>query len=329
MPLSGALVAPDQAGAPECRHLLRALVCEECRLVQLAPCILPPPPGVEALAGPSQALRLVPGAAGTAPFGASLARRLRAIGHEPAVIEAGDALSRAEDPHDVAAGLRILLAPGGVAVLELPWLLPLLRGVQFDRLDHATRSIFTLATAEAVLAPHGLVVVEAEALPQGGGMLRLLATHAEDHGQPVGGSVPQLRAREAAAGLGRAEPYRDFAARVAEASCALLDFLIGLRRAGRSVAAHGASPRAALRLAHAGIAPALLPMVAEADPARQGLLMPGTRIPIRSPEAVLAARPDYLLLLDGDRQAEALRDMAAIRGWGGRFVVPNPTLRVL
>ncbi len=382
-PLASACVPPERAAGMEPFWPLRAMVCSDCRLVQLSEVGAPAPLGVDESAdalplrgaaefarrlvarweldaatpvvevGSGDGRRLRPFARAGLPvlgiepaavpaeaaiargipteiaeFGAFTARRLRAAGCEPVVILAGDAVGRAADPHDVAEGLRILLAPGGVLVLEFPHLLRLIASGEFDAIHHGRVSYFSLTTAEILMAEHGLVPFEVEEVPAGGGVLRVLLHHAEDAGKELTSSVMAMRAREAAAGLGGPEVYSAFAGRLVEAKCALLDFLVGAYRAGRSVAGHGAPPRGNTLLNYCGIGPELLPFTVDPDPLRQGMLLPGTRIPIRAPEAVFEARPDFLLILPWDQRGEITREMEPIRRWGGRFVVPIPTVQV-
>jgi hypothetical protein len=69
--------------------------------------------------------------------------------------------------------------------------------------------------------------------------------------------------------------------------------------------------------------------VVDKNPVKQNRLLPGTRIPVRAPEAVFETRPDYLLILPWNIKDEVTQQMAGIREWGGRFVVPIPTAKVL
>jgi hypothetical protein len=282
--------------------------------------------GTEHAALPAFAVRGFP--TGIVPPGIAAARRLRAAGRAPALLLAGGSLARVVDLHDLVEGLRMLLAPGGVLTAELPYLPRLIQAVRFDALRHDRLSWFTLATAEIALAQHGLMVFDVEELTAEGGSLRLYARHVEDRGKPVTEAVEVLRRREAAAGLGRAEAYRGFACLVAEAKCALLDFLVGARRAGRRVAGHVACGSGDTLLGYCGIGPELLPFVVDEDPRRQGKLLPGVRIPIRPPGAILCERPDFVLLLDGDSVPEVTATLGAIRDWGGRFVLPGPAVEV-
>jgi hypothetical protein len=290
LPETPAPVRADAPGPVACRPL-RLRLCDACGLVQ------PAEPG------------------GEAGFGAAVARALRGRGAAPRRIRAGDALARAADPHDVAAGLRILLAPGGTARLDLPWILPALRELRPDLLRSGC--LFDLASAEALLAEHRLVVFDAAA----GLRLRLRLRHAEDP-RPIAASVAALRAREAADLPAR----RGFAARFAEARCALLDLLIGLRRADRVIAAIGDAAPADALLTACGAGPDLLPAIAVPGVTEPGLCLPGSRIPLLTQEGIAALRPDFVLLLPQARLPAAL---AVVRDWGARPVLPLPRLQIL
>lgn len=263
-----------------------------------------------------------------AVFGAAAARRLRAAGAAPVLIAAGDMLARAADPHDLVEGFRELLAPGGVLALEFQHLLPLVQDARFDAIDHGRVSYLSLMTAEMLLSRHGLTLFDAEELPAFGGSLRIYARHAEDRTKPVTDAVQLLRVREIEAGLGRPEVYRAFADRVVEAKCALLDFIVGARRARQRVVGYGVSAKGDTLLNYCGIGPELLPFTVDPSPGTQGMLLPGTRIPVRPPEALLQERPDFVLVLSWHTAREIEDEMGAIRDWGGRFVVPTPKLHI-
>lgn len=303
--------AESEEDAPACRgcglaldaardampgHLL---ACAECGLAQL-----PPRPDHQQ----------------PARFGAAQARRLRAEGQAPDVIHAADLLARAEDPHDVARGARILLAPGGAVEMELPYLPAILEGGRIDLIGGAHRLWFSLRSAEILLAEHGLVVFDAEAGPDG--VLRLRLRHQEDASRAIGHSVAELRAREGAA----APDAAAFRSRMAEMKCALLDLLIGARRNGQLVVGHGAGDGVDRLLRYCGVGPELLAFTT--TDGRAGGLLPASRIPLRAPEAIRAAKPDFLLMLPHDLTGGTAGRMRFIRDWGGRFVVPIPSVRV-
>lgn len=327
-PLGPQPVARGRLDAPCATQPRLPCVCEECRLLQLPGPAVPADPEPDELElalaeiAAQGAFVLPPG------FGAAAARRLRAAGHAPLRIEARDAAALADDLHDLLAGIGSLLPPGGVATMELPYLLPLLRAGRVDALRPDLLSWFSLATAEIALMQHGLVVFDAAELPAQGGRLRLRIRHAGERGPRPTPGFATVREREAAFGLHRAEPYRVFAETTLETRRALLDFLRGARRAGQRVAGVVEAGCGAGLLAHAGIGPELLPFVVDPAPRRQGRILPGSRIPVRAPEAVLALRPDVLLLLARDRTAALAEEFAVIRAWGGRFALPGRVLQL-
>ena len=262
-------------------------------------------------------------------FGAATAQRLRAEHPAPLLMAANNVLAHVPELHDFVEGFRILLAPGGVATFEFPHLLRLVEHVEFDTIYHEHFSYLSLLVADMVFGRHGLVVFDVEELPTHGGSLRLFVRHAEDTSKPVTLAVERVRAAERTAGLDGPEAYRRFGERVVEAKCALLDFLISAKREGRRVAGYGAPAKGNTLLNYCGIGPELLPFTVDRSPHKQGLLLPGTRIPVRPPEAILEEKPDYVLMLPWNLKDEVAAQMAAIRNWGGRFVLPLPRVQVL
>jgi len=119
-----------------------------------------------------------------------------------------------------------------------------------------------------------------------------------------------------------------FAEAVTEVKCDLLEFLIGQRRAGKRVAAYGAPAKGNTLLNYCGIGPELLAYTVDRSPHKQGQYLPGTHLPIRSPEAIFQDRPDFVLILPWNLRDEISAQMSGIRDWGGKFVVPIPSLEV-
>ena len=259
-------------------------------------------------------------------FGADTARRLRETHPAPALMIANNVLAHVPDLHDFVEGFRILLAPGGVATFEFPHLLRMMESNQFDTIYHEHFSYLSLLVVELVLGQHGLLVFDVEELPTHGGSLRIFVRHAEDGSKPVSPAVERVRATEREAELEGPAAYRRFADGVVEAKCALLDFLVGARRAGQLVVGYGAPAKGNTLLNYCGIGPELLPFTVDRSPHKQGLLLPGTRIPIRPPEAIPEERPNFVLILPWNLRDEIAAQMAFIRAWGGRFVVPIPRL---
>jgi len=262
-------------------------------------------------------------------FGTETARQLAAEGLRADLLVGNNVLAHVPDLNDFVAGLKIALAPAGVLTMEFPHLLRLMAEDQFDTIYHEHYSYFSLAAVRRVFAHHGLALYHVEELPTHGGSLRIFARHAEDASRPVSLGVEELLAREAAAGLDRIETYRSFAERVQAVKRRLLRFLIEAKEEGKSVVGYGAPAKGNTLLNYCGVRSDLLDYTVDRSPHKQGRYLPGTRIPIYSPERFAETRPDYVLILPWNLKEEIVGQMAHVRGWGGRFVVAIPEARVL
>jgi len=239
---------------------------------------------------------------------------------------ANNVLAHVPDLNDFVAGLAALLAPRGTLTLEFPHLLRLIEETQFDTIYHEHFSYFSLLTARDVLARHGLAVTDVEELASHGGSLRVYAQQDRLTASP---RVEDVVARERAAALDRPEGYAAFAARVDAVREELLEFLHRARVDGQDVAAYGAPAKGNTLLNFCGIDSDLVAYTVDRSPHKQGRFLPGSRLPIHAPERLLETRPDYDLILPWNLRREITEQMAGIREWGARFVVPIPHVHVL
>ncbi|KQT78495.1 class I SAM-dependent methyltransferase [Methylobacterium sp. Leaf466] len=260
-------------------------------------------------------------------FGQRTAARLKAAGHEADLIAANNVLAHVPDLHGFLTGFRTLLKPDGVATFEFPHLLRMIAERQFDTIYHEHFSYLSLGVVADLAARSGLRVFDVEEWPTHGGSLRVFACHAAA-AHPASPAVARVLADERAAGLFDASGYDAFAEAVIDIKCETLTFLATARREGKTVLGYGAAAKGNTFLNYCGIGPELVGAVADRSPHKQGMLLPGSRIPIVSPEALLARRPDYVLILPWNLRDEVMEQMAAIRAWGGRFVTAIPRLSV-
>jgi SAM-dependent methyltransferase len=285
--------------------------------------------GVEPAANVAEAARGRGVETEVAFFGRDVAARLVAQGRRADLLVANNVMAHVPDLHDFVGGLADLLAPDGVLSVEVQHLARLIQGHQFDTIYHEHFSYFSFLTGRAALAAHGLEVFDVQELPTHGGSLRYLAQRADTGRRPVSDAVAALDAHERALGLDTLAGHAGFADRVMHTKHALLEFLLGARRDGRSVAGYGAPGKGNTLLNACGIRADLLPFTVDRNPYKQGMFLPGTHIPIHAPEALDAARPDYVLLLPWNLEQELRQQLSHVRAWGARFVVPIPEVRIL
>jgi hypothetical protein len=173
-----------------------------------------------------------------------------------------------------------------------------------------------------------LEIFDVEELPTHGGSLRIYAQHPEAPAETVSPRVKTLLQAEQDFGLQSLATYQDFQAAVNVLKNNFLDFLLKVKREGKSIAAYGAAAKGNTLLNYAGVKPDLLPFVCDAAPSKQGKYLPGSHIPIDSPEKIVVTKPDYVLILPWNLRIELETQLGFIREWGGQLVTVVPDLRI-
>jgi len=261
-------------------------------------------------------------------FGIDLANRLVTEGKKADLLIGNNVLAHVPDLNDFVSGMKTVLAPSGIITMEFPHLMRLIDENQFDTIYHEHFSYFSLITVEKVFARHGLILFDVEELPTHGGSLRIFARNAEDPSKPVSEKVKDLMNREQAYGLKDLDFYRSYGSRVKEKKRDILEFLIRLKREGKNIAGYGAPAKGNTLLNYCGIRTDFIEYTVDRNPHKQGCFLPGSQIPILSPEKVRETRPDYLLILPWNLKDEIMEQMRHIREWGGRFAVLIPEVEV-
>ena len=225
-------------------------------------------------------------------------------------------------------GLRALVADDGIVTIEVPHLLRLIEGNEYDTIYHEHFSYLSLLTTQRVLAAAGLTVVDVEELPTHGGSLRTWSVPTEAAGEPDAGG------RRGAGGGGGSRVAHGRGSRGVRESGRpvrndLLEFLVGCARRGETVVAYGAPGKGNTLLNHCGVRADLVRFAVDRNPFKHGRFTPGTHIPVRPVEELAEARPDYVLILPWNLRSEITAQLEYVREWGGRLVVPLPQLEVL
>jgi C-methyltransferase-like protein/putative zinc binding protein/methyltransferase family protein len=261
-------------------------------------------------------------------FGRQTAAELVERGMKADLLVGNNVLAQVPDIGDFVAGMKIVLKDGGVITMEFPHLLTLIEQNQFDTIYHEHFSYFSLLAAINIFEAHGLIIFDVDELPTHGGSLRIFARHREDESKPVGPRVTALLNREIQEGLSRIERYSTFGKNVERTKRLLLEFLIDARNSGRTVVGYGAPGKGNTLLNYCGIRTDFLDYTVDRNPFKHGKFTPGTHIPIYPPDHIDQTRPDFVLILPWNLKDEIKAQMAHIREWGGRFVVPIPEVSV-
>ncbi len=261
-------------------------------------------------------------------FGEELARELVASGRRASVLHANNVLAHVPDVQGVVAGIAAVLADDGIAVLETPYVRDLVERTEFDTVYHEHLFYYSLTALDRLLSRSGLRIVDVERLPIHGGSLRVFAAPA---GSPEerAPSVAALLAEEEELGIPTSAYFEGFASRVESLRAELVALLHGLAAQGHRLAAYGAAAKGSTLLNYVGIGGDVLEFVADRSEHKQGLYLPGVRLPVVPPERLLEEMPDEVLLLAWNFADEILEQQAEYRRRGGRFLIPIPEPRLV
>ncbi len=262
-------------------------------------------------------------------FGRAVAECLVQDGWSADLVIANNVLAHVPQINDFVAGLSTVLKPQGVLSVEYPHLLELIEHVEFDTIYHEHFFYYSLLALEPLFAHHGLTVFDAEQLPTHGGSLRIYASRTDGLARMPSRRLARLRNLEKSRALDRIDTYAGFEKRAKACRDAARTFFADCRLQGRRIAGYGAAAKGNTFLNYCGCGPDNLLFVADRNPVKQSLYLPGSQIPVRAPEAIFETKPDYVVILPWNLQAEIMKNLAGIREWGGQFVRMVPYVEVM
>ncbi|HWK05334.1 MAG TPA: class I SAM-dependent methyltransferase [Puia sp.] len=262
-------------------------------------------------------------------FGTRLASKLAADGIKADLLLGNNVLAHVPDIVDFVGGMKIILKDKGVITMEFPHLLALVTNNQFDTIYHEHFSYLSFSTVKKIFESQGLELFDVEELPTHGGSLRIYAKHKADQDKEISAAVGVLLAKEAAAGMNSLAYYDHFQQKALAVKLDLTDFLVQQKRAGKSVAAYGAAAKGNTLLNYCGVKNDLVEYVVDANPHKQNKWLPASHIPVVDEAYLKEHRPDYVLILPWNLREEITRQLAYIRDWGGKFVIPIPHLELI
>jgi hypothetical protein len=327
---------------PDPVYPLQMWLCSSCGLAQLLadPTVPEEPRGAEPAALVAQAADAVArvAAAGLLPEGARVAEYGSPHGGswlgmltQRGLVPAGDGeqadvildcfgLMHAADQSAALAGRAARLAPGGVLLLQYHALSTIISRGQWNALRHGHYAYYSTTALAAMLAAAGLSPRTAWRFELYGGTVLLCAARDSDTGGVPDQTVRSLLEHDAGVGVRDPSVLRGLQRDAQVRARRLRGWLAGQRAAGRTVLGYGAASRAVALLLAAEVDRRLLPAVVDASPAKAGLRMPGTDIPVVSPAELAARRPDAVAVFVPDLLAEVRAAYPEVEAAGGRWV---------
>lgn len=258
-------------------------------------------------------------------FDQDLAQRLVGEFGRADVIHAHNVLAHVPNVNGVLKGIHTLLKEDGVAIIEAPYVVEMLDRVEFDTIYHEHVFYFSVFALNNLCKRNSLVLQDIERIKIHGGSLRLYMGRTGTSSS----SVQALLKHETENGLDTEYGYKGFADRVSVLKSELVILLRDLKRQGKSLAAYGAAAKGSTLLNYFGIGKDILDFVVDRNPAKQGLHMPGVKLPIYPPGELLKRKPDYVLLLTWNFADEILEQQTEYLRQGGQFIIPVPAPRIV
>ncbi|MDZ4299978.1 MAG: class I SAM-dependent methyltransferase [Candidatus Sungbacteria bacterium] len=248
--------------------------------------------------------------------------------HGPAdAIIGNNVVAHINDHHDLIKGVKTLLAPRGVFVLEAPYLVDMFEHMTFDTIYHEHLSYLALAPVVKFFAAFGMEVFDARVFPVQGNSLRVYG--AKKGAYPINSSVAALLARERELGLDRVESYHALAARITALKKEVVATLIDLKKQGKRIAGYGAPAKGNTLLNYYGVGLEILDYTTEVLPSKIGFFTPGMHIPVVDIAEARKNPPDYYFMLAWNYRDAILEKEAAFRAGGGKFVMPVGEPRII
>jgi 2-polyprenyl-3-methyl-5-hydroxy-6-metoxy-1,4-benzoquinol methylase len=262
-------------------------------------------------------------------FGVRLAKELFVKGIQADLLLGNNVLAHVPDIVDFVGGMKIILKSGGVITMEFPHLMQLVDNNQFDTIYHEHFSYLSFRTVKEIFESQGLEMFDVEEIPTHGGSLRIYAKHKEDAAKVISENVFNLIKKEEDKGLSGLTYYDNFQRKALKVKMDLIEFLIDQKKAGKKVAAYGAAAKGNTLLNYCGIKSDLIDFVVDANPHKQNKFLPASHIPVLNEDHLKKDKPDFVIILPWNLKDEITEQLSYIKDWGGKFVIPIPSLHLV
>ena len=245
------------------------------------------------------------------------------------MIIAFNVLPHVPDLSDFVQAIKEMLDHNGIIVIQFSDYLPVFfLENEFDTIYHEHFSYFSFLTIKKIFERFDLDIFDVEELSIHGGSLRIFVKHKLNYSISIESSVKKQLEKEIKMGFNQITKYSDFAERVIQLKQNIWEFLIKAKEGRKKIICYGAPAKGNTLLNYCGIGKDFIDYTVDINPYKQGLFLPGTHIPIFSPEKIKETKPDYIIILPWNLKEEIMEDNSYVHTWGGKFVTFIPEVRI-
>ena len=259
-------------------------------------------------------------------FGTTLAEELVKKGIQADLLIGNNVLAHVPDINDFIAGMKQILSTKGTITLEFPHLIQMINKNQFDTIYHEHFSYLSLYTVQKIFLQQELEIYDVDEISTHGGSLRIYVKHLDDTSKQVSSKVSYLISQEKLNGVDTLAYYTGFIKKVEQIKIDFLSFLIAQKKKGKKVVGYGAAAKGNTLLNYCGVKKDLISFVVDANPSKQDKYLPGSHIPVVSEEQLKKFHPDFVIIFPWNLSAEIMNQLSYIRDWGGKFLIPIPSV---
>jgi D-mycarose 3-C-methyltransferase len=238
------------------------------------------------------------------------------------VVVANNVIAHVEDLQDLMYGIKILIGNNGVFIFEVPYLVDLIKKLEFDTIYHEHLSYFSILPLLKLVEKFGLEIFDIRKQLVHGGTLRIFVSKKGNYS--INNSVKIFLSEEHTLGLDNIEFYHKFSTNVKELKKNLIELLTQLKKENKLLFGYGASAKGNVLLNYCNIDNHILEYIVDTTPLKQGKYTPGTHIPVFSPEKIVHNTENIALLLAWNYKSEILEKEKKFREKGGKFLIPIP-----
>lgn len=260
-------------------------------------------------------------------FNSKLANEIKKVHGSAAIIIANNVIANIDDLSDVAEGIRSLLAPRGVFVMETSYLLDVVERNLLDTIFHEHLSYLSAKPLNTFFQHHGMELIDVQRVPTKGGSLRCIVQLA---GGPynVSSYVSDIISFESNFGIDRPEAFKALSERLENIKKQLLNLMGKFKEQRKTVACYGAAVGLTTMMYYFDLGN-MVSFIVDDNPIKQNTFSPGYLIPVFSPQSIYDKKPDYVLILAWRYTKTIIKKHEAFMKQGGHFIVPLPVIKVI